>query len=303
MVSTFFVLLLAANLEVGEASYSSDDSKNGQEKMTQIPFSDSLMKELEDYDKKTPSNIRNPLSPSADKEKKMRIQRNIKKLVLGLESLPIEDGPPPITFSGRRRSNTGKPEDKRLREQGDPPLVDPIWNEIEKSQEDTEELPSSSGRKSKLGHENSDSSGMENLFDLVKQDVNNEEEHPFDLTSPDTDDLEIVQGIWRYEPDSNVKYASLGVGIIAPYVRGREVRGTEPGERLGLYKDRRSGKLWMKGYTLNMKKTIPQIALLWQKEDSGKKVRRFWWKRVNNYQHAYQMRSVGTHTIHNDTIR
>mmetsp|Transcript_16573 Transcript_16573/g.23210 ORF Transcript_16573/g.23210 Transcript_16573/m.23210 type:complete len:271 (+) Transcript_16573:418-1230(+) len=269
--------------------------------MTHLPFSDLLMEELEEYDKKRQPLNCNLQPPSVDKEKNQRVQRNIKKLIRELEALPIEDGPPPITFSGRRRSNASKPEEKRRKEQEDPPLVDPIWKEIEEGREDTEELLSSS-RKSKLGHETSDSIGMENLLDLVKEDINNEEEHPFDLTSPDTDDLEIVQGIWRYEPDSNAKYASLGVGIVAPYVRGRDVKGTEPGERLGLYKDRNSGKLWMKGYTLNKKRTVPQVALLWQKEESGKKIRRFWWKRVNNYQHSYQMRSVGTHTIHNDNV-
>jgi len=231
------------------------------------------------------NNADNPLlAPGITEKKKNEMEEKLRKLGRDLDRLETDEQHYPIMTraSTQAQDNTKRPriapETKEMRE-ADQALVQPIYRPKPATTENDGETSESS----------------EDPLNLVHRD--SIEEEAVDLTSPDTEDLEMVQGIWRYEPDPRLKKLSLGVAIVSPMVKGRKVTGTEPRERLGLYKHRPTGKLWMKGFMVNKQRSVPEVSIAWER-GTGREKDRFWWKRTTELQHDNQMERFGAFRPH-----
>mmetsp|Transcript_3646 Transcript_3646/g.5424 ORF Transcript_3646/g.5424 Transcript_3646/m.5424 type:complete len:282 (-) Transcript_3646:222-1067(-) len=111
-----------------------------------------------------------------------------------------------------------------------------------------------------------------------------------DLYEPSHHDLKPLQGFWRKESTRRQRHPSTSEGFFLAAVQGRKVQGAVEREVAGIYKDRKSGKLWFRGYRLTK---MTDFCITWERW-KGRDRDRFEWQKMTEKQWCLAVKTMTT---------
>jgi len=241
---------------------------------------------------------RPPLGRDATPRERDEYRAGMKSFLHSLDSIVIDDAygdPPPPLITGTT------PEDGAGRAVGNESALDAAFHNTT--------LPALNGSRGLVGdifrhgqwddrfsqHNQDDDEEWGDPLPMFQNEFQDPDDEP-ELTEPSDSELEVLQGKWKRSDYARQRQPSLATGFWVADVSNRTVRGVLPGEIAGIFKLRKSGRLWFRGYQLNLERSLePEISVVWERRNAHgpKKADRFCWNRMTDEQYEQLMRAEG----------